>query len=228
MDGISRVNDPKRVVEEGYDRVAHEYASLEGESEWPGMRWLRKLLERLEPGSSVLDLGCGPGNPEDVEIAKTRKVTGMDISRTQVDLARRNVPAGHFLRGDVGAVQFRAGCFDAIVSFYTVEHIPRREHRWVLGRIYRWLRESESLDSFNRRAAQRSRAWQCAGEAEYCRLVSRTACLIADHVLAGSSPVEVARQLGRGGGSQASPVMWRRGLGASGSMHSGSSGSVYG
>jgi ubiquinone/menaquinone biosynthesis C-methylase UbiE len=131
---------PKRVVERGYDRVAHEYARLEGESEWPRMRWVRKLLNRLESGSSVLDLGCGSGDPADVEISKEHKVTGVDISQTQINLARQNVPTGHFLHGDAGSVEFPPNSFDAVISFYTLEHIPREEHKTILRRIYQWLR----------------------------------------------------------------------------------------
>ena len=56
-------DNPKRMVELGYDKVAHDYAQLEGEIEWPRMRWLKLLLTKLEPGSSVLDLGCGSGDP---------------------------------------------------------------------------------------------------------------------------------------------------------------------
>jgi ferredoxin len=58
----------------------------------------------------------------------------------QIDLARQNVPAGHFLHGDAASVQFPAASFDAVVSFYTLEHIPRREHPALLRRIHRWLR----------------------------------------------------------------------------------------
>jgi ubiquinone/menaquinone biosynthesis C-methylase UbiE len=132
--------DPKRVVEWGYNQVAHEYARLEGESEWPRMRWLRKLLDRLEPGSSVLDLGCGSGEPADVEISKEHQVTGVDISQTQINLARQNVPIGYFLHGDAGSVEFPPSSFDAVVSFFTLEHIPREEHQIVLQRINNWLR----------------------------------------------------------------------------------------
>jgi ubiquinone/menaquinone biosynthesis C-methylase UbiE len=132
--------NPKQVVERSYDQVAHEYARLEGESEWPRMRWLRKLLNRLEPGSSVLDLGCGSGEPADVEISKEHQVTGVDISQTQITLARQNVPTGHFLHGDAGSVEFPPSSFDAVVSFYTLEHIPRQEHQIVLQRINNWLR----------------------------------------------------------------------------------------
>jgi ubiquinone/menaquinone biosynthesis C-methylase UbiE len=140
VNSTSGSTDPKRVVEQGYDQVAYDYARLEGESEWPRMRWLRKLLNRLEPGSSVLDLGCGSGKPADVEISKEHQVTGVDISQTQINLARQNIPTGHFLHGDAGSAEFPPSSFDAVVSFYTLEHIPREEHKTVLRHIYKWLR----------------------------------------------------------------------------------------
>ena len=132
--------DPRRLVEEGYDQVALMYGRLEGDAEWPRMRWLEKVLARLEPGSDVLDLGCGSGVPADVEIAKAHHLTGVDISRVQIGLARQNVPSGTFLHGDAGSVVFERGAFDAVVSFYTLEHIPRREHAGILRRIHGWLR----------------------------------------------------------------------------------------
>ncbi len=134
------MNNPKQIVAQGYDQVAHHYKRLEGEPEWPRMRWLKKLLNKLEPGSSVLDLGCGSGDPADIEISKAHNVTGIDISQTQIDLARQNVPPGNFLLGDAGSVEFAAASFDAVISFYTLEHIPRQEHLTILQRIYQWLR----------------------------------------------------------------------------------------
>ena len=140
MNQASGSHDPKRLVEQGYDRVAHDYARLEGEAAWPRLRWLRKLLDRLEPSSSVLDLGCGSGDPADIEVAKQYQITGVDISQTQIDLARQNVPAGRFLHDDAASVQFPAASFDAVISFYTLEHIPRQEHEALLRRIFDWLR----------------------------------------------------------------------------------------
>jgi ubiquinone/menaquinone biosynthesis C-methylase UbiE len=133
-------NNMKQLVEQGYDKVAHDYARLEGGTEWPRSRWLKKLLNLLEPGSAVLDLGCGSGIPADIEIAKEHHITGVDISKTQINLARKNVPTGSFIHGDAGSIEFPAAAFDAVVSFYTLEHIPRGEHRMVLQRIYHWLR----------------------------------------------------------------------------------------
>jgi ubiquinone/menaquinone biosynthesis C-methylase UbiE len=140
MNNAKNSIDPKKVVEQGYDQVAYSYACLEGEIKWPRMQWLKKLLNRLEPGSSVLDLGCGSGDPADVEITKKHKVTGVDISQTQINLARQKVPDGHFIHGDAGSVDFPSASFDAVISFYTLEHIPREEHGSVLGHIYQWLK----------------------------------------------------------------------------------------
>ena len=140
MNRVSAARDPKRIVEQGYDRIAHDYARLEGEAPWPRLRWLGKVLDRLEPGSSVLDLGCGSGDPADIEIAKQHHITGVDISQAQIDLAQQNVPAGNFLHGDAASVQFPAASFDAVISFYTLEHIPRQEHEALLRRIHGWLR----------------------------------------------------------------------------------------
>ncbi len=132
--------DPKRMVELGYDKVARDYAQLEGEIEWPRMQWLKKLLNCLKPGSSILDLGCGSGDPADIEIAKKHKVTGVDISQAQINLARQNIPTGSFIRGDAGSVDFPSASFDAVISFYTLEHIPREEHDGVLRHIHQWLK----------------------------------------------------------------------------------------
>ena len=140
MKAIDKNAEAKILVERGYDQVAHEYAKLECEKQWPRLKWLKKLLDRLPPGSSVLDLGCGSGHPADIEIARLHHVTGIDISAVQVDLARQNVPAGRFIHGDMASMDFPEQAFDAVVSFYTIEHIPREEHFSVLKKIYHWIK----------------------------------------------------------------------------------------
>jgi ubiquinone/menaquinone biosynthesis C-methylase UbiE len=136
-----RSDSPQKIVARGYDRVAAEYARLEGDAEWPRMRWLGKLLQQLDPGSAVLDLGCGSGVPADIEIAAWgHRVTGVDISREQIARARENVPAGCFIHGDAASLVFPVASFDGVVSFYTLEHIPRDQHRALYARIHRWLR----------------------------------------------------------------------------------------
>ncbi len=103
---MSTENDPKKLVEQGYDQVAEKYANLERAGEWPRMRWLQKILDRLEPGSRVLDLGCGSGDPADIAVAKQHQITGVDISGAQIERARKMCPAA----GSSRAILARFAC----------------------------------------------------------------------------------------------------------------------
>ena len=71
---------PQDLVAHGYDKVAGRYAALEGPLEWPRIRWLRRVLAHLAPGSRVLDVGCGSGMPATREIAQEHDMLGVDVS----------------------------------------------------------------------------------------------------------------------------------------------------
>ena len=77
--------------EQAYDKVYKEYLDLEGEIKWPRLKWLKKILDQIEPGSSVLDIGCGSGKPVDIEIEKNHKVFGVDISKEMIKIARSHL-----------------------------------------------------------------------------------------------------------------------------------------
>jgi len=93
------VDERGRIVAAGYDAVANEYAALEQPGKaWPRLRLLRNVLTRIPPGVTVLDLGCGNGVPALVEIARSHEAVGVDLSGTQADLARANVPTAEVFR----------------------------------------------------------------------------------------------------------------------------------
>jgi SAM-dependent methyltransferase len=75
-----------------------------------------------------------------VALAATRAVTGVDISRTQLEMARRNVPTATFIEADMTTLAFDPASFDAVVAFYSLTHVPRDEGAALLGRIRSWLR----------------------------------------------------------------------------------------
>jgi ubiquinone/menaquinone biosynthesis C-methylase UbiE len=133
-------DQPRGVVRRGYDHVADAYlAARPGASADVGL--LRELLSRLGPRGRVLDAGCGAGVPvTQVLTAAGHAVAGLDCSTRQLALARTRVPAAAPVQGDLGALPFRAEQFDAVVSFYAIIHVPRRDHPAVFAECHRVLR----------------------------------------------------------------------------------------
>ena len=132
--------DPKEIVARGYDAIALRYAEWSDASGWPTMRWLRELLRRLPDGSRVLELGCGRGVPATRELAKRHEVVGVDISSSQIALARHHVPEATLVHSDATELDLPPESYDAVVAIYMFGHIPPAEQRELVERIAGWLR----------------------------------------------------------------------------------------
>jgi cyclopropane fatty-acyl-phospholipid synthase-like methyltransferase len=131
----------KRVVEEGYDRMAESYLGSKDPVDPTTLAALEEVVRTLQPGAAVLDLGCGAGVPVTRWLAdRGFAVTGVDFSARQLELARRLVPAAHLLQADMTGLDLPPASFDAVVAFYSIIHVPRTEHPALLGKIHRWLR----------------------------------------------------------------------------------------
>lgn len=112
------------VVREGYGRNSFD--------EWkqrvvgdPRDAWCELLASKLAPDARVLDLGCGVGEPG---IARFR-VTGVDL-----------VPrAEGVIEADFLELELPDASFDACVSFYVFNHVPRGRLPELLAKIRRWL-----------------------------------------------------------------------------------------
>jgi len=124
--------------------VARWYARMRGSDSQleEYRRQARQLTEGLAEGARVLEVAPGPGYLA-IEMARLGKfeVTGLDISRTFVQIASDNArQAGvkvDFHQGDVAAMPFEAGTFDLIVcqaafKNFTVPHTALAEMHRVL------------------------------------------------------------------------------------------------
>ncbi len=133
--------EPKRIVAEGYDTISERYLAWSAlRPSETRLRYLGLALELIPAGSDVLELGCGAGIPMTAALAEVRTVTGVDISATQIEAARRNVPAATFTLADMTTLDYEPASFDAVVAFYALTHVPRDEQAGLLERIRRWLR----------------------------------------------------------------------------------------
>jgi ubiquinone/menaquinone biosynthesis C-methylase UbiE len=142
---VGRTDDPKQIVARGYDAIALRYAEWAGTVESPTRRWLRDLLDRLPDGSRVLELGCGRGVPATRELARRHEVVGVDISSSQIALARHHVPEATFVHADATELELPDASYDAVVALYMFGHIPPGEGAALVARIAGWLKPAGLL-----------------------------------------------------------------------------------
>ncbi|MGW6448130.1 class I SAM-dependent methyltransferase [Lentzea sp. NPDC055074] len=131
----------KRTVEAGYDVIAQRYLDWSSEiADDPRLRYLAEFDGRLAEGSKVLELGCGAGVPCGRRLAERHDVLGVDLSATQIELARANVPGARFEKADMTALDFAEGEFDGVAAFYSILHVPRAEQPALFAKVARWLK----------------------------------------------------------------------------------------
>lgn len=135
------MTDPRtELVGRGYDTIGEHF------TEWrdrivgdPRRGWEDELVSRLRDGVRVLELGCGAGVPDTQRLAARFRVTGIDVSAEQVRRARAAVPEAEFIQADFTALELEPESFDAVVSFYAFNHVPRELLAPTFARIRRWL-----------------------------------------------------------------------------------------
>jgi SAM-dependent methyltransferase len=134
-------DDFKHLVASGYDRIAERYADWSPATpSGPKTKYLNVALRLVPSGGTALDLGCGTGQHLTRHLARHYRVTGVDISPRSVALAREQVPDAVFVVADMATLDLAPESFDLITAFYSLIHVPRTEHRALLGRIRSWLR----------------------------------------------------------------------------------------
>lgn len=134
-------DDPKRLVAEGYDTMADRFALWQKEVRGSTRaERVDELLERLPERPDVLELGSGAGVASTRLLAARGRLVGVDISAEQIRRARERVPRAEFICADFAAVSFEEESYDAVVSLYVFNHVPRQDLPPLLGRIAGWLR----------------------------------------------------------------------------------------
>jgi cyclopropane fatty-acyl-phospholipid synthase-like methyltransferase len=120
------------IVREGYRRLGTKF------DEWrdrivgdPRAEWRDLLASKLEPGARVLELGCGNGDDARALARHGFEVTGVDL------VARAE--GMEVIEADFLELHLRDASYDACVSFYVFNHVPREHLPDLLARIHGWL-----------------------------------------------------------------------------------------
>lgn len=128
----------REMIKLGYDKFAKQY--LASRAKLKSGKYIQQLLKYLPKQSLVLDLGCGAGIPvDDILLKAGHGVIGIDISSEQIKLARKYCKGGEYRVCDILELQTGEYQVQAVISFYTLFHIPKSEHLKMLKIIASFL-----------------------------------------------------------------------------------------
>ena len=111
-----------------YERHAHAWDDGRGRSmmERP---WLDAFASLLAPGASVLDIGCGAGEPIAAHlVANGFRVTGVDASPTLIGICRARFPDGEWQVADMRALSLGRP-FDGLIAWDSFFHLGYDDQR---------------------------------------------------------------------------------------------------
>ncbi|MDH6223417.1 SAM-dependent methyltransferase [Streptomyces sp. MJP52] len=116
----------------------YEKAFAGSEAHHASLAW---LLDRLEPGSRILDVGSGTGRPTaEVLAGAGHDVLGVDVSPVMVELASRQVPGARFRLADARELPLEEASFDAVTVYFSLLQMTREEQTGLVRRLARAVR----------------------------------------------------------------------------------------
>jgi SAM-dependent methyltransferase len=116
--------------------IAHEH--------WHRYAFARRYVE----GKRVLDVACGEGYGSALLAGVASAVTGVDIDAAAIAHARASYSAlanVRFEEGSAAMLPLPDASIDAVVSFETIEHLPRADQPRMLAEIARVLTQDGVL-----------------------------------------------------------------------------------
>jgi len=129
---------PSRDVATAYERIAQWFDRTRTRAliEQP---YLDVLMGALPPGASILDLGCGSGEPIlRFLVEQGFVVTGVDASAAMIAIARPRFPGARLLVADMRNVSFDQK-FDAVIAWHSLFHLPHADQRRIFATFARLL-----------------------------------------------------------------------------------------
>ena len=115
-----------RFEHEGWNRVADKYDSTWSTST---RQFIGPLLDAVgaASGTTMLDVGCGPGYVSAAVAERGAIPIGIDFSQEMIAIARRMFPPIEFREGDAQQLAFADGTFDCVVANFALLHLTNPE-----------------------------------------------------------------------------------------------------
>jgi ubiquinone/menaquinone biosynthesis C-methylase UbiE len=106
----------------------------------------RNFLERLVPNPKILDAGCGSGRDSATLSELSAEVTGIDLSKGLIEVAKKKRPGITFIEGSFLNIPFPNETFDGIWSHASLVHLDTiKDVRIALNEFNRVLKPNGQL-----------------------------------------------------------------------------------
>lgn len=190
---VSGVNSEAERIIGLYQRHADSFDRARGRGlfEKP---WLDRFLALLQPGASILDLGCGSAEP----IARyfTEKgfhVTGVDSSPALIDICRSRFPEQHWIVNDMRTLALSRR-FDGILAWDSFFHLCPEDQPQMFS-IFKTHAAPHAPLMFTSGSVHGEAIGEFQGEplyhgrmdtAEYRSLLEQNGFAVVSHVIEGS------------------------------------------
>lgn len=146
----------------GYDNPGYQFHMQD--LEWQVTAALRRAGIRLQ-GVSVLEVGSGFGhNLHRLTDLGAAQGTGIDLSESRVEEARRRYPGLHLVTGDASSLPFEDGSFDLVTQYVCLSSVLDANVRAAIAQeMWRVTKPGGAVLSYDIRPTPR--AIQAAGRA---------------------------------------------------------------
>jgi SAM-dependent methyltransferase len=153
--------------------------------------WLDRFLAHVRPGGTVLDVGCGTGEPiARYLIERGCRVAGVDASPSMIELCRARFSDAEWLLADMRQLDLGRR-FEGILAWDSFFHLSMDDQRGMLRRFAAHAQraaplmftsgaaEGESIGAFGEEPLYHA----SLGPAEYEQLLATNGFVVRAHVL---------------------------------------------
>jgi len=128
------MSDPSDRIIGLYDENAEAWAALRG-STLHEKEWIDRFMALVRPGGSILDIGCGSGEPvARYLLEQGYRVTGLDSSAALIRICEKRFPGAEWLVGDMRSLDL-CRRFDGVLAWHSFFHLPPEDQREMFARF---------------------------------------------------------------------------------------------
>jgi trans-aconitate methyltransferase len=127
------MEDPAKRIVAHYEHHALSWDADRRAGGWSDRSYIERFLSHLPANASVLDLGCGGGDPVARHMtAKGFRVTGVDSAPTLLSLCRSRMPDQEWIDADMRSLALGRR-FDGMLAWDSFFHLSHDDQRMMFA-----------------------------------------------------------------------------------------------